>query len=103
MAQKKIWKFFQIKSKYPHESKKELTLQLLGSSIEEINNIKRKWEVKKISREIRKKMSLLNSWDYEEFAQKVQIKEITNELFSVLESEEEIIQNFNREYEKIFI
>lgn len=206
--QKKIWEFIQIKPGNSHEGEEELTLQLLGSSIEEINNIKRKWEAEKISQEIRKKMNLLNSWDYEEFAQKLtklisqynnlktseyikslsilekeiekkikrrkenpqkdffisllqflrqkfprqeekinqtvreiirqseqerkkvdwnkrypitqeikkqikivlyqnfpqeaQIKEITEELFSVLESEEEIIQNFNREHEKIF-
>jgi hypothetical protein len=42
MAQKKIWEFIQIKPKNPHEGEEELTLQLLGSSIEEINNIKRK-------------------------------------------------------------
>jgi len=40
--QKKIWEFIQIKSDNSHEGKEELTLQLLGSSIEEINNIKRK-------------------------------------------------------------
>jgi hypothetical protein len=75
----------------------------LTKLINQYNNLKMSEYIKSLGnleKGIKKQIKIIL---YQNFPQEAQIKEITNELFSVLENEEEIIQNFNREYEVIFI
>ncbi|MCE8163533.1 MAG: hypothetical protein I3273_05350 [Candidatus Moeniiplasma glomeromycotorum] len=85
LLKERLWKIL---------SNNQLLNKLSVANIKEIVNVYE--EVRKNQKSNHFKVLVLNS-------QEVQIKEITEEFFSVLESEEEIIQNFNREYEKIFL